>query len=158
MKQIKPLLKLIGVVLVALVMSACGKPQKIFTDGNDIFGRAFPIKLQGDTTELFLVDILLPEALEKSIELRAHKAFNVEYYNDEKKALIIAKTANVPYLSELQIIVDDAVYSIIMERSRRQNYTFMFDPDGKCYRSVAIAGELNDWNPGETPLTLIDGV
>ncbi len=158
MTKLKQLIRLKIALVIAVVFFSCSKPQQIFIDGNDIFGRAFPVKMQGDTAKIYFSDILIPGALNKDISFSVHEAYKVELCEDEQKALIIARSKNQPFLSILTISVDDAEYSLILERSQRQSVTFKFDPQGKRYRSVQIAGEINDWNPGETSLTLIDGV
>lgn len=39
---------------------------------------------------------------------------------------------------------------ILFKKSGKVNFTFKFDPQGKKYHSVQMAGTINDWNPDAT--------
>lgn len=153
-----PAILFVAAFSLLLLLSCNGNKKSIFPEGNDIFGRALPVKMEGDTTVIKLIDILLPEALEKKIEVYADKAFEVIFNKDKQEVLLIARSREIPYLSELRIVVDDVVYSLVLERDRKRFVTFKFNPDDKNYASVSIAGEINDWNPEKTTLKMIDGV
>ncbi len=158
MKTSKTIFRTLAVVLIAGLLFSCNGKQSIFPEGNDIFGVAFPIKMQDDNTVIYLSDILLPHAMDKEISVKGHSAYNISYNKELQAISIVAKTKNPPHLSELTITVDEVDYALILQRSRLQNITFKFDPQGERYRSVKIAGELNDWDPNKTNLTLIDGI
>jgi glycosidase len=55
----------------------------------------------------------------------------------------------------IQVWVKGVPFSIPCRKDNLIDYVFTFDPKGKTYNTVQIAGQMNDWNPSATPsLTL----
>jgi glycosidase len=52
---------------------------------------------------------------------------------------------------DLKIWVKGVVFSVPCRKSDKAPYVFTFHPQGKKYNRVQIAGQMNDWTPGNSP-------
>ena len=65
--------------------------------------------------------------------------------------------AKLNVLQEMEQFVDVRIYakgvsySVPCRKTDKTDYTFTFDPQGKKYHRVQIAGQMNDWTPSRTP-------
>ncbi len=143
----------------ATTMGSCRlRPESIFDEGKDIYGLASPVQLETDTTLVVLTDYFVGGS-EAGIDSVSGSDRLVFLLADDRQSLqIIANSRFIPRLSEMRVWIDDTPYSILVKRSRRESFTFTFDPGGERYRNVAVRGEMNDWNPRANPMHLIDGM
>ncbi len=145
-------------LLVGVMWSCQTRPDMIFPDGDAIFGLATPVQLEGDTTKVYLTDyfVMGTEAYVDSVT----GTDRLEYLlaGDRQELHIVARSNFIPHLSEMRIWKDGTPYSLMVKRSKREQFTFTFDPQGERYRRVALRGEMNDWNARANPMHLIDGV
>ncbi len=152
MKNIKIFIAFVLVVL----FSKCTSPlPKAITQEALIFGNALPIRLEPDTTIVHLADftsqfmeidsIIVPEAMKKSLSA-------------DKRILTLTASAQLPELSLLTLKKGQESASILMRKSNKKKYTFSFDPKGKKYKNVQLVGDINAWNPQNTPLQFENGV
>ncbi len=133
-------------------------PERLFPDGNDLYGLASPVQLEPDTTTVYLTDyfVMGSEARIDSVTGSERLAFVL---SEDKKTLEIQVRSNfVPHLSEMKVWLDGTPYSLLVKRSKRERFTFTFDPGDVGYRTVALRGEMNDWNARANPMHLIDGL
>lgn len=152
-------LALIAALLVAASLWSCQpRPDRIFPDGDAIFGLASPVQLEGDTTTVLLTDyfVMGKEAGIDSVTGSDRLGFLLA--DDRQDLQIYTRSNFVPHLSEMKIWKDGIPYSLIVKRDKRERFTFTFDPQGENYRRVALRGEMNDWNASANPMHLIDGV
>lgn len=134
-------------------------PGRQFGEGGDIFGLASPVRLGNDTTLIFLSDYFLNDALGQIDSVSAHPDLHLNLSDDKRELKIYARhRRNIPYVSEMKVWLGETAYSLFVERSQRERFTFRFDPGEARYRNVSIRGEMNDWNARRTPLNLIDGI
>ncbi len=150
---------LFAALLVAASIWSCQpRPDRIFPDGDAIFGLASPVQLEGDTTTVLLTDyfVMGKEAGIDSVTGSDRLGFLLA--DDRQDLQIYTRSNFVPHLSEMKIWKDGTPYSLIVKRDKRERFTFTFDPQGENYRRVALRGEMNDWNARANPLHLIDGV
>ncbi len=52
---------------------------------------------------------------------------------------------------DVRIFAKGVSYSVPCRKTDKTDYTFTFDPQGKKYLRVQIAGQMNDWTPSRTP-------
>ncbi|TVR41605.1 MAG: alpha-amlyase [Bacteroidia bacterium] len=145
------------VLMAGLLLAACGqRPAVLFHEGEHIYGLASPVQLEGETTLVYLTDyfVLGSEAQIDSVTGSERLAFLLA--GDKQTVELITLSNFVPHLSEMKVWIGGEAYSILVKRSKRERFTFTFDPLGERYRNVGLRGEMNDWNP--IPMNLIDGV
>ncbi|MEE4177690.1 MAG: alpha-amylase family glycosyl hydrolase [Bacteroides sp.] len=142
--------------LVLLAMAACQtKPVKIFPERHDIYGLASPIRLDGDTTQIFLQDFFLDGSLNAIDSVTGIPGLSYQLSGNKQILDIILKEKEIPFLSEMKVWLGPDAFSFFVERSQKQRHQFVFDPQGTRYSSVSIRGDMTSWM--ELPLNLIDG-
>ena len=142
-------------VLVILFSGCTPRPAPLFPEGDDIFGLASLIELQPDETEVLLADYFHSRSISKIDSVVTHPSLHGRISSDGSKLLLTARTLRVPHITAVTIWLNGKPYSLLTKRSARQEHTFTFDPEEDRYRSVAIRGEMTEWNP--VPMNMIDG-
>ncbi len=150
--------RLTAIVLMALMWSCQGRPDAIFPPGDDLYGLASPVRLEGDTTLVYMTDYFVGSSAAAIDSVTGSDRLNFVLSQDGKLLQITKRSRFLPPLSEMKVWIGETAYSILVERGRRERFTFVFDPQGERYRSVSLRGEMNDWNARANPLHLIDGV
>ncbi len=117
-------------------------------------GLIMPVSLQPDTTILWMQDFV-PE-VDKIDSLDIPGGLRSSWSPD-KQLLTLVVEQDIPPLLDLKLWIKGQAASILLKRSRKIRHTLVFDPAGNSYRSVSVAGSLNDWDPARTPMRLIDG-
>jgi glycosidase len=139
-----------------LLLAACsGKNGFHIPAEPAMIGLAAPVTLPIDTGSILLQDFIVDVSQIDSVSAVAGVTTTLSA-NKEKLSLKV-DAAKVQPLSELRIWVKGDVYSVLLKRSVKQKYAFQFDPKGKSYKTVEIAGDINNWQPVQTPLKLADG-
>ena len=57
-------------------------------------------------------------------------------------------------MTELKLWSEGHPTTVLLKRSQKIVYEFTFDPHGKTYQSVQLAGEMNDWTPKKNSFKL----
>jgi len=122
----------------------------MFPAKSEIVGIATPVTLNPDSTVIFLEDYFADVSLIDSVV--SEKCFSANLAKDKKQVCIINKD-NVPALSELKIWIGKTNYSLLLKKSERLKVTVAFNPHGKDYKTVQLAGDINGWNPASTAMT-----
>ncbi len=150
---------LFAALLVATSLWSCQpRPDRIFPDGEAIFGLASPVQLEGDTTTVVLTDYFVMGTEAGIDSVTGPDRFGYMLAGDRQYLKIYTRSQFTPHLSEIKIWESGTPYSLIVKRDKRERFTFKFDPQGENYRNVALRGEMNDWNASANPMHLIDGV
>jgi len=143
--------------LALIVLLGCNsKPSRIFHEGNDIFGLASPIRLDGDSTLVLLSDYFLQASVGKIDSVSGTPELSFLLADDKASVTIVKQSPAVPFISEMKVWLGSKSYSFFVERSQKQRHQFVFDPRGQRYQSVSLRGDMTNW--AELPLTLIDGM
>ena len=138
-----------------LSLSSCKNNEDIkLADKPEITGMATPVILQPDSTVIVLQDYFLhPKSIDSIL---IAKEFSFRISPDTATLTLLPEGKSVPRLSVLTVWCDGFRYSLLLERSRKMWQHFSFDPKGKKYKSVKMAGDMNNWTAAKTPLTLKD--
>lgn len=149
----------LGIPLMAglALLNGCGNNDDIpLAKDPEITGIATPVILQTDSTVIELGDYFRhPKAIDS---VSTNHLFVCKWSADSLRMTLIPQEKNFPRLSEMKVWINGFSYSLLLEKSRKIWQRIAFDPKEKKYRSVAVAGEMNDWVPGKTPLRLKDGI
>ncbi|HPH83084.1 MAG TPA: alpha-amylase family glycosyl hydrolase, partial [Flavobacteriales bacterium] len=139
-----------------LLLAACsGKNGFHIPAEPAMVGIAAPLTLPVDTGTILLQDYLVDVTQIDSVSAVTGLKSTLSA-NKEKLALVVDPAVIQP-ISELRIWSKGDVYSLILKRSVKQKFVFSFDPKGATYQSVQIAGDINNWQPDQTQLTLENG-
>ena len=153
--------KVIVIIVSVLVFAiSCNtKNNKVkdikFPDNSEIVGLGSPVKLYPDFTVINLeyyfpdasvVDSALIEGEKRTRILNRLKRVGVEPDSLSKK------------ISVMKVWAKGFEYTILLKKSEKVKQKISFDPKGKDYKTVQMKGEMNAWNPANTPLSLKNGI
>ena len=71
--------------------------------------------------------------------------------SDDKQIVQLDVLPAMEHFVDLKIWVKGVVFSVPCRKSDKTAYVFTFHPQGKRYNRVQIAGQMNDWTPGNSP-------
>lgn len=71
--------------------------------------------------------------------------------SDDKQIVQLNVLPAMEHFVDLKIWVKGVVFSVPCRKSDKATYVFTFHPQGKQYNRVQIAGQMNDWTPGNSP-------
>lgn len=141
----------------AFLLTACKdqtKNREIAITESEIFGLATPIKLNYDTTVIYLSDFI--NRTENITELRFPAGLKSIHRNISDTTVLVCDSL-LPKCSILTIITRTNKYDIPVLKSDKQKYTFFFNDPKQKFKSVSLKGEMNAWNPASTPLKFENG-
>lgn len=146
-----------AVLITTLISCSKSKTPKGFPSEHEIVGVVRPLKLNPDTTEIFIQDYVIDTALFDSVSFSEGITALPESVPNEKIVITYENNA-LPYYSHMTLWVAGFPYIVLLEKSDKIAYEFTFKPQASTYQKVSIAGDFNDWNPANTSLRLKDGV
>ncbi len=114
-----------------------------------------PIQLAADTTLIVLEDYFPNGEWPDSIAMSDFLSFKAD--SVAGTITVTKATEGLPWLSTLDLGFGKHHYNILVRRSREADVVIAFDPKGKTFEKVQVAGEINGWNPENGPMTLQDG-
>lgn len=147
--------KILYFIIAASIIFSCSQRKREFNipQNNQLPGLASPVKLNIDTTKVFLAGYF-PQ--KPGIDSIITNKYLSHFFNKEKYTLkLIALNDSLPNMSVLKIFTKGYEYDIPVRKSRKMKYTFAFEPPAdfieKC-KDVQLMGEFNAWNPRNTIL------
>ncbi len=143
-------------LIIGLFYSCSEKSDSHIEADKHIFGLASIIELQGDETIILLNDYFHSKALPQIDSVSVHSSLRSDLSTDNSVLIVSARSLIIPIISELKIWINGKPHSLLMRVPLKNYHSFVFDPDNKRYRSVALKGEMTDWMP--LPMNMIDGV
>ena len=120
-----------------------------------IYGLASPVKLNYDTTKLILKDyfdnIQMIESINYPVGLSSASGKAIT------DTILLVSNDSLSPIDVLTITTNIGTTEIPILKSKKIRYTYNFpDPDHK-YKTVNLVGEINAWNPANTPLKYDNG-
>jgi len=136
-------------------LTGCGPTDDMeLPEVSQMTGVSAPVLLQPDSTVIELQDYFSNPALIDSVILDTKLEYRIS--SDSLRMTILPREKSFPKLSAMTVWIDGFPYAILLEKSPKIWVHFSFDPKGKKYKTVKIAGEMNDWNPNKTWMKLKD--
>lgn len=147
--------KIITIMLLLLSFWTCKRDAVRIPEHSAVYDLATPIQLNTDTTRVHLTDYFLyPEKIKKIIP-----PSNVKLIEEkEKKEILLLPEKGMKAMENIRFRYEGYTYDIPVLRSVKKPVKYTFDPQGKQYHKVQLAGEMNAWNPDNTNLELRDGL
>lgn len=142
---------------ISIISAGCDKKQSVnYPASPEIFGLATAIELGYNETTVVLDDYFMDISKIDSFSVPQYLSYKLT--GDDFEFLTLnTKVSEIPVYGELKVWIGGFPYSILLKKNRKINHVFYFDPAGKNYKNVQIAGTINDWNPANTNLQFIDG-
>ena len=132
-----------------LVFACKSNAQKSNAEQSIIQGLASPITVGVDWTEFFLSDYTDSSPSDITITSPDFIAVDWAAGNEEVELRMTDAGAGVSYLT---LESSNGAAQIPLFRTSKKNISFSFDPNGKSYETVQLVGDINAWNPANTPL------
>ncbi|VBB45764.1 conserved exported hypothetical protein [uncultured Paludibacter sp.] len=140
--------KLSIILFAVLTLSACQKPALNLpadNENNRNLNTLLTLKIGNDT--VFTQDYIL-----NPNEIDSVSSFDVKpVLTDKKTKMMLNVSPQTPAFFNITIWVKGVPYSIPCRKTDKIDYKFTFDPQGKTYKRVQIAGQMNDWAPNLSP-------
>lgn len=102
----------------------------------------------GDNT-IFLQDFVMNPADVDSITSSSAKLTCT--FDTSKTTATLRVTEDMEHFVNIKMWVGGIPFSLPCRKTNKVKYTFRFNPAGKEYGRVQIAGQMNDWTPSRTP-------
>jgi len=149
---------LLAMLLLSLIfISSCKKNTintEIKIEESEIFGLASPIKLNFDTTIIYLSDYF--ENTKNIKEFKMPAGLRSISKNTNDSLILVSDSLLTPY-SLISVVTNKATYDIPVLKSEKVKYNYSFSDPKHKYKTVAMKGEMNAWNPANTILKFNNG-
>lgn len=142
---------LFGVLVLLSCSSGIRKSnsRKKLVAGDAISGLASVIKLNPDTTEIFLGDYFEFPARIDSLWFTSSVKF---MFNKGDSVVRVTAYPESDPATALQVALAGHTYSIPVFKSRKQKYLLTYKPSEPGVKEVAVRGNFNGWNAAANPL------
>lgn len=149
------LLFIIAITALLFLASCTDRNDMPVADEPEIIAVASSITLQPDSTWIVLNDYFRhPNSIDS---IRTDAALGYLVSADSNTLTLFPISKSIPKLSVMEVWAGGFKYSLLIRKSPKLWYRFVFDPKEKKYKNVYLAGDMNDWNPGRNPMKLKDG-
>lgn len=136
-------------ILACFVLTACQQKLNfpVDSENNKNLNSLSTLKL-GENT-IYLQDFVMNPADIDSISSSSDK-LDCKLDSNKYTATFTVKK-EMEHFVNVNLWVKGVPYSIPCRKTDKIDYKFTFNPQGKIYRKVLIAGQMNDWTASKTP-------
>lgn len=133
-----------------IVLTACQPSLNVPSGSVDNEKLNSLMTLELGQNKLYLQDFILDPSQIDSISTSDQ---SIEIKRDSNLLMLDVRNETAAFV-DLMLWVKGVAYSIPCRKSDKLSFTFSFNPRGKSYKNVRIAGQMNDWTPSATPALL----
>ncbi len=148
---------LIFILFLLATTESCKTKRKATTidlTNNMIHGLASPIKMNYDSTRLKLGDYFLN--VDSIIDIKYPKDISHIIKKGEKDSIVLIPQEYTATLNTVKFFTKETDYDIPIIKSSKIKFRYLLPDPNHEYKTVALAGEINAWNPANTPLKYKD--
>ena len=132
-----------------LLLTACQPNLNYPTDSDNSKNlNSLTTLIVGEST-IYLQDIIMNPADIDSITSSSAKLDCKIDSNKMTATFDVQK--GMEHFVDVKLWIKGIPYSIPCRKTDKIDYSFSFDPQGKTYQKVQIAGQMNDWSTSKTP-------
>ena len=136
--------------IITVVLAACGQQKLNFPTQTGVTVGLNSLTTFNEGENLFYLQDFIVDCNEIDSVTCSVPEFKIEISEDKTTAKVIANET-FPHFANLQIWVKGVPYSVPLRKSDKIDYTFTFNPEGKTYERVQIAGQMNNWVASMSP-------
>lgn len=136
-------------LFVSFVVLACQPKLNIPADSNDNKNLNSLTTLETGENRIFLQDFILNPADIDSVT-SSSSSLTCDLSVDKLNVTLTAKP-EIEQFVDVKIWVKGMAYSLPCRKTDKMDFEFTFDAQGKKYKRVQIAGQMNDWTASRTP-------
>jgi glycosidase len=147
-KQLKSTMKktILTLTTLVVVLAACMATKKEIKQADAILGLASPIRLQLDTTQVYMTDYFPDASKIDSIQ------WNGANWKADTTGLLVLLGAAPSPISNLHVFYSGAYYDIPVFATNKIRYNFSYSPSRADVKTVELSGSMNGWNRKASPL------
>jgi cyclomaltodextrinase len=127
-------------------LAACASNHKEVKPAHAIQGLASPIRLQLDTTRVYMTDYFPETSKIESI------SWNGTNWNSDSTGLVILLGSAPSPVSNMNIIYEGGSYDIPVFATNKIRHTFTYKPSRPDVTTIELSGSMNGWNRKASPL------
>ena len=140
--------KLTVLFLSVLVLTSCTKTGlNLPADSNNNINLNTLLTLKSGVNNVFTQDYILNIAEIDSISIPGIDAA----LSADKTTITLNITPETPAFFNTTMWVKGVPYAVPCRKTDKVDYTFTYNPQGKTFKKVQIAGQMNDWAPVLSP-------
>lgn len=136
-------------LFVSFVVLACQPKLNIPADSNDNKNLNSLTTLEIGENRIFLQDFILNPADIDSVT-SSSSSLTCDLSVDKLNVTLTARS-EIEQFVDVKIWVKGMAYSLPCRKTDKMDFEFTFDAQGKKYKRVQIAGQMNDWTASRTP-------
>ena len=121
-----------------------------YNTNNLTTGLLIPITLNPLETQINLQDYIADVSKIDSVSVDTSFSFAIS--SENKILTLLSHNENIPLISELNIYTNLGVFTVLLKKSLKETRKIFFNPNGKHYDTISIAGDFNSWNSKQNPL------
>lgn len=137
------------VLILGLGLIACQPAlnYKFDAQNNINLNSLFTLKL-GENHIVLQDYVMQPESIDSVTTSSA--TLKSELAKDKSEVILFA-TNEMEHFVDLKLWIKGVPYSVPCRKTDKIDYIFTYNPEGKTYKKVQIAGQMNDWAPTLSP-------
>ena len=132
-----------------LLLTACQPSLNYPTNSENNKNLNSLLTLKVGNNTIFLQDFILNPAEIDSITSSSEK-LDCEI-DSSKTTATLNVSKDMEHFVDVKLWLKGIPYSVPCRKTDKINYVFSFNPQGKAYKKVQIAGQMNDWAPSLSP-------
>ncbi len=142
----------LGLLLFSALLFSCAeresqKSEIIYGDG--IIGIASPVRLDFDSSKIFLLDYFETADAIDSVWFSTDVDFD---FQSDSGIVSVREFAESEALAVLHVSYDGKMYQIPVFKSEKMAFRFSYESDREGVGMIQLKGNFNGWNPKATPL------
>ena len=132
-----------------LLFTACQQKLNVPADSVNSKNLNSLLTLKIGDNKIYLQDFILNPADIDSVT--SSSLFLKSKMAGDKLTAILTTTNEIETFVDVKLWLKGIAYSVPCRKTDKSDYTFTFNPQGKTYNRVQIAGQMNDWTASRTP-------
>ena len=137
------------IIFSLLLMTACQAKLNLPTDSENNKNLNSLLTLKIGENIVYLQDFILnPTNIDSVTSSSAKVTCKI---STDKALATLSVSKDMETFTDIKVWIKNVSYSIPCRKTDKIDYNFTFNPHGKTYQKVQIAGQMNDWTPSRTP-------
>ena len=138
-----------------LLLTACQPKLNYPTDSENTknLNSLLTLKIGGNT--VYLQDFIMnPAEIDSITSTSSQLACRID---SDKMTATLNVSKEMEHFVDVKLWLKGIPYSVPCRKTDKIDYNFTFNPQGKTYQKVQIAGQMNDWTASRTPDLKLNG-
>jgi len=138
------------ILLIAVAFSACVQQSLNYpseSENNKNLNSLMTLKVGSNT--IYLQDFVMNPSEIDSVTTSSGKL--ICHMDPKRISAELIVLSDMEHFVDVRLWIKGIPFSVPCRKTDKTDYLFSFNPQGKVYKKVQIAGQMNDWVPSLTP-------